>query len=65
MAASSSTGLKTAALLSFLAFAYQGRHRGVYELTLDTCERVGAQILSLGPAFGGLAGGFEGAGATA
>ena len=30
-----------------------------------TCERVGAQIRSLGAAFGGLAGGFEGAGATA
>ena len=30
-----------------------------------TCERVAAQILSLGAAFGGLAGGFEGAGATA
>ena len=30
-----------------------------------TCKRVGAQILSLGAAFGGLACGFEGAGATA
>ena len=30
-----------------------------------SCERVGAQILSLGAAFGGLAGGFELAGATA
>ena len=30
-----------------------------------TCERVGAQILSPGAAFGGLAGGFEGAGAAA
>ena len=30
-----------------------------------TCKRVGAQILSLGSAFGGLAGGFEGAGAAA
>ena len=57
--------MKTAALLSSLAFAYQGRHRGVYELTEDTCERVGAQILSLGAAFRGLAGGFDGAAATA
>ncbi len=30
-----------------------------------TCKRVGAQICSLGAAFGGLAGGFELAGATA
>ena len=30
-----------------------------------TCKRVGAQILSLGTAFGGLAGGLEGAGAAA
>ena len=30
-----------------------------------TCTRVGAQILSLARAAGGLAGGFEGAGATA
>ena len=30
-----------------------------------TCERVGAQIRSLGRTTGGLAGGFEGAGATA
>ena len=30
-----------------------------------TCERVGAQIFSPGAAFGGLAGGFEGAGAAA
>ena len=30
-----------------------------------TCERVGTQILSLGLAFGVLAGGFEGAGAAA
>ena len=29
------------------------------------CTRFGAQILSLGAAFGGLAGGFEGAGAAA
>ena len=29
------------------------------------CKRVGAQALSPGAAFGGLAGGFEGAGATA
>ena len=33
-------------------------------LTL-TCKRVGAQILSLGAATGGLAGGFEGAAAKA
>ena len=32
---------------------------------LGICERVGAQIRSLGRATGGLAGGFEGAGATA
>jgi hypothetical protein len=32
---------------------------------IHICERVGAQILSLGAAFGGLAGCFEGAGATA
>ena len=31
----------------------------------NSCERVGAQVLSLGTATGGLAGGFEGAGATA
>ena len=30
-----------------------------------TCKRFGAQILSLGAATGGLAGGFEGAGAAA
>ena len=30
-----------------------------------TCKRVGAKVLSLGAAFGGLAGGFEGAGAAA
>ena len=34
-------------------------------LQLLICERVGAQILSLGAAFGGLAGGFEAAGAAA
>ena len=32
---------------------------------LGICERVGAQIRSVGRATGGLAGGFEGAGATA
>ena len=30
-----------------------------------TCKRVRAQILSLGAAFGGVAGGFKAAGATA
>ena len=30
-----------------------------------TCKRVGAQVLSLGAAFGGLAGGFKGAGGAA
>ena len=33
--------------------------------TVGTCKRVGAQILSLGRAIGGLAGGFEAAGAAA
>ena len=41
------------------------RVEGLVNMRVDTCERVGAQILSLGAAFGGLAGGFEGAGAAA
>ena len=38
LAASSSTGLKTAALVSATALVYQGRHSGVYELTLPTAS---------------------------
>ena len=47
------------------AAAANGARRVVSDMPKGTCKRLGAQICSLGRATGGLAGGFEGSGATA